>query len=41
MMNRSAKDGQWLSQHYDGEGVWVPVHRTKVCAVDTVGKKRL
>ena len=40
-MNRSAKDGQWSSQHYDGEGAWVPVHRTKVCAGDTVGKKRL
>jgi hypothetical protein len=40
-MNRSAKDGQWSSQHYGGEGKWVPVHRTKVYAGDTVGKKRV
>jgi hypothetical protein len=33
-MNRSAKDGQWSSPHYGGEGVRVPAHRTKVCADD-------
>ena len=37
-MNRSAKDGEWSSPHYRGEGVWVPPRRTKVCAGDTVGK---
>jgi hypothetical protein len=37
-MNRSAKDGEWSSPHYGGEGVWVPPRRTKVCAGDTVGK---
>ena len=37
-MNRSAKDGEWSSPHYRGEGIWVPPRRTKVCAGDTVGK---
>jgi len=37
-MNRSAKDGEWSSLHYGGEGMRVPPHRTKVCAGDTVGK---
>ena len=37
-MNRSAKDGEWSSPHYRGEGVWVPPRRTKVRAGDTVGK---
>ena len=37
-MNRSAKDGEWSSLHYAGEGVWVPPRRTTVCAGDTVGK---
>ena len=40
-MNRSAKDEQWLSLHYGGEGVRVPAHRTKVFADDTVGKRRV
>lgn len=31
-MKRSAKDGEWSSLHYGGEGVRVPPHRTKVCA---------
>ena len=37
-MNRSAEDGEWSSPHYGGEGDWVPLRRTKVCADDTVGK---
>ena len=37
-MNRSAEDGEWSSPHYGGEGAWVPLRRTKVCAGDTVGK---
>jgi hypothetical protein len=37
-MNRSAKDGEWSSPHYGGEGNWVPLRRTKVCAGDTAGK---
>jgi hypothetical protein len=37
-MNRSAKDGEWSSLHYEGEGVWVPPRRNKVYAGDTVGK---
>src|SRR5215471_11226604 len=37
-MNRSAKDGAGSSPHYGDEGAWVPLHRTKVCAGDTVGK---
>jgi len=41
MMNRSAKDEQWSSLQYGGEGTRVPAHRTKVFAGDTVGKKRL
>ena len=41
MMKRSAKDGQWSSLHYGGEGVRVPAHRTKVCAGDTEGKRRV
>ena len=39
-MNRSAKDGEWSSPHYWGEGALVPPHRTKVCAGDTVEKRR-
>ncbi len=39
-MNRSAKDGEWSSLHYGGEGAMVPPHRTTVCADDTVGKRR-
>jgi hypothetical protein len=41
MMNRSAKDEEWSSLHYGGEGIWVPPHRTKVYAGDTVWKKRV
>jgi len=37
-MNRSAKDGEWSSPHYWGEGNWVPLRRTKVFAGDTAGK---
>ncbi len=37
-MNRSAKDGEWSIPHYGGEGNWVPLRRTKVCAGDTAGK---
>jgi hypothetical protein len=40
MMNRSAQDGEWSSLHYGGEGAWVPPRRTRVCAGDTVGKRR-
>ncbi|HZA28707.1 MAG TPA: hypothetical protein VE735_03780 [Gammaproteobacteria bacterium] len=39
-MNRSAKDEEWSSPHYGGKGAWVPPRRTKVCAGDTVWKKR-
>jgi hypothetical protein len=39
-MNRSAKDGARSSPQYGGEGIWVPLRRTKVCAGDTVGKMR-
>jgi hypothetical protein len=39
-MNRSAKDGEWSSLHDGGEGAWVPPRRTRVCAGDTVGKRR-
>jgi hypothetical protein len=38
VMNRSAKDEQWLSPHYGGESVLVPAHRTKVFASDTAKK---
>ena len=37
-MNRSAKDGARSSPHYGGEGIRVPLRRTKVCAGETVGK---
>lgn len=40
MMNRSAQGEEWSSLHYEGEGEWVPPRRTKVCAGDTVRKKR-
>ena len=40
LMNRSAKDGARSSPHYGGEGIGVPLRRTKVCADDTVGKMR-
>ena len=39
-MNRSAKDGARSNPQYGGEGIWVPLRRTKVCAGDTVGKMR-
>lgn len=38
MMNRSAKDREWSSPHYGGEGIWNPLCRTKVFADGTVGK---
>src|SRR5246127_4290108 len=31
LMNRSAKDGARSSPHYGGEGIGVPLRRTKVC----------
>jgi hypothetical protein len=37
-MNRSAKDREWSSLHYGGEGVLVPFCRTKVFADDTTRK---
>jgi len=37
--NRSAQAGEWSSLHYGGEGVVVPLQRTKGCAGDTVGKR--
>jgi hypothetical protein len=37
-MNRSAKDREWLSPHYGGESVLVPLYRTKVFADDTTRK---
>ena len=37
-MNRSAKDREWSSLHYEGEGVLVPLYRTKVFADDTTRK---
>ncbi len=37
-MNRSAKDREWSSLHYGGEGVLVPLYRTKVFADDTTRK---
>jgi len=33
-MNRSAKDREWSSLHYGGEGVLVTLYRTKVFADD-------
>ena len=33
-MNRSAKDREWSSLQYGGEGVLVPLYRTKVFADD-------
>jgi len=38
LMNRSAKDREWSSLHYGGEGVLVPLYRTKVFADDTTRK---
>jgi hypothetical protein len=37
-MNRSAKDREWLSLHYGGEGILVPLYRTRVFAGDTTRK---
>lgn len=37
-MNRSAQDREWSSLHYGGEGVLVPLYRTKVFADDTTRK---
>ena len=37
-MNRSAKDREWSSLQYGGEGVLVPLYRTKVFADDTMRK---
>lgn len=37
-MNRSAEDREWLSLHYGGESVLVPLYRTKVFADDTTRK---
>lgn len=37
-MNRSAKDREWSSLHYGGEGILVPLYRTKVFADDTTRK---
>ena len=37
-MNRSAKGGARSSPHYGGEGIWVPLRRTKVFADGTVRK---
>ena len=37
-MNRSAKDREWLSLHYGGESILVPLYRTKVFADDTTRK---
>ena len=37
-MNRSAKDREWLSPHYGGESILVPLYRTKVFADDTTRK---
>ena len=34
-MNRSAKDREWSNPHYGGEGILVPLYRTKVFANDT------
>ena len=30
-MNRSAKDGEWSSLHYGGEGAWFPPSHHGVC----------
>jgi hypothetical protein len=38
LMNRSAKDREWSSLHYGGEGILVPLYRTKVFAEDTTRK---
>jgi hypothetical protein len=38
LMNRSAKDREWSSLHYGGEGILVPLYRTKVFADDTTRK---
>jgi hypothetical protein len=32
---------EWSSLPYEDEGVWAPPRRTKVCAGDTVWKRRL
>ena len=37
-MNWSAKDREWSSLHYGGEGILVPLYRTKVFADDTTRK---
>jgi hypothetical protein len=37
-MNRSAKDREWLSLHYGGKNVLVPLYRTKVFADDRTRK---
>ena len=37
-MNQSAKDREWSSLHYGGEGVLVPLYRTKVFVDDTTRK---
>lgn len=37
-MNRSAQDREWSSLHYGGEGILVPLYRTKVFADDTTRK---
>lgn len=37
-MNWSAKDREWSSLHYGGEGKLVPLYRTKVFADDTTRK---
>ena len=37
-MNWSAKDREWSSLQYGGEGVLVPLYRTKVFADDTTRK---
>ncbi len=37
-MNRSAQGREWSSLHYGGEGVLVPLYRTKVFADDTTRK---
>jgi hypothetical protein len=38
LMNRSAKDREWSSLHYGGEGILVPLYRTRVFADDTTRK---